>query len=569
MSAVLGISAFYHDAAAALIVDGKIVAAIQQERFSRKKNDASLPTQAARACLALGGLTADDLDRVVFYEDPFARLERVLLSLVRTFPRSWKQFPTAIRAQIGSKIWVLDSIASTLQVPRQKVVTTSHHRSHAASAFFASPYERAAVLTVDGMGEDVSTAIWRGHGTELECLGAIEYPHSIGLLYAALTAYLGFEVNEGEYKVMGLAAFGKPRFQEEFSRLLKSRDDGSFELEMSFFAFHTDSDIAFSPKLEALLGPRRPRGKPWDLEGLEEDRRYADIAASLQWATEEALLALARQTRQLTGCNNLCLAGGVALNCVANARILNECGFDHVFVQPAAGDAGGALGAAYIGAIDLDGARPQAMKSAALGVDISNDATCALAESLGIAHSRPDDVLESAAGLIAQEKIVALARGRFEWGPRALGSRSILAAPQQSAMREKLNRAIKKREPFRPFAPAVIKDSAGEWFTGHDNDMAPYMTTIGHVRPERVAQLGAVTHVDGTARVQTVDAQTSPDFFHLLREVKRRTGAPIAVNTSLNGNGEPIIGSETDALGFFISHPIDAMVVGDILLQRN
>jgi carbamoyltransferase len=569
MGAVLGISAYYHDSAAALVVDGEIVAAMQEERFSRRKNDATLPRQAAFACLAQAGLTPADLDRVVFYEDPFARLERVLLSLLRTFPRSWKQFPTAIRAQIGSKIWVLDAIASMLGIPRSKVTMTSHHRSHAASAFLASPYEKAAVLTVDGMGEDVSTGMWKGDGTSLTCLGTIEYPHSIGLLYAALTAYLGFEVNEGEYKVMGLAAFGKPRFKEEFSRLIRRQQDGSFELGMPYFAFHTDSDIAFSPKMEELLGPRRPRGKAWDVENLEEDRRYADIAASLQWATEEALIGLAQEAKRRTGCEHLCLAGGVALNCVANARILRECGFSRVFVQPAAGDAGGALGAALLGSIELDGKRPAPMKTAALGAALSNDTARDLADKLGFEHSSPGDVFGAAADLLARGSIVAFSRGRFEWGPRALGQRSILAAPQDAAMRERLNRAVKKREPFRPFAPAVLEDRAGDWFAGHDNDMAPYMTTIGTVREGKAAELGAITHVDGTARVQTVTEASAPDLFAVLTELGKRNGVPISLNTSLNGNGEPIVGSEADALGFFASHSVDAMVVGDVLLERK
>jgi carbamoyltransferase len=569
MSAVLGISAYYHDSAAALVVDGKIVAAIQEERLSRRKNDASLPRQAALACLEQGGIKPEDLDRIVFYEDPFARLERVLLSVVRTFPRSWRQFPSAMRAQLGSKLWVLDAVAKMLGVPRAKVTVTSHHRSHAASTFFASPFEKAAVLTVDGMGEDVSTATWIGDGTSLTCLGAVEYPHSIGLLYAALTAYLGFEVNEGEYKVMGLAAFGQPRFKEQFSKLIILHPDGSFELGMPYFAFQTDSEIAFSPKMEALLGPRRARGKPWDLDNSAEDRQYADIAASLQWATEEALVGLAKSLHERTGCENLCLAGGVALNCVANARMLRESGFSRMFVQPAAGDAGGALGAAMLGAIELDGARPRPMSTAALGADLSNDRARALAEQLGLKHSAPDDVIEAAAELIAEQQVVGFARGRFEWGPRALGQRSILAAPQDAAMRERINRVVKKREPFRPFAPAVLKDSAGRWFTEYDNDMAPFMTTIGRVREERSGELGAITHVDGTARVQTVDEAVAPDFSRILHAMEKKNGAPILLNTSLNGNGEPIVGSESDAIGFFVSHPIDAMVVGDVLLQRR
>ena len=569
MSTVLGISAYYHDSAAALVVDGEVVAAMQEERFSRRKNDAGLPKQAALACLKQAGLTAQDLDRVVFYEDPFARLERVILASLRTFPKSWKQFPGAIRAQLSSKIWVLDSVAAMLGVDRRKVTTASHHRSHAASAFFASPYERAAVLTIDGVGEDVSTAIWLGDGASLTCLGAIEYPHSIGLLYAALTAYLGFEVNEGEYKVMGLAAFGQPRFKDEFDKLLKLRADGGFELGLQYFAFHTDTDIAFSAKLEQLLGPRRAHAKPWDLETSAEDRRYADIAASLQQATEEAILALAGEARRLTGCDDLCLAGGVALNCVANARILTESGFSRVFVQPAAGDAGGALGAAMLGSVELDGRRPRPMTTAALGQSLSNDAARDLAGRLGLSHTTPADPLAATAGLIGQGKVVAVARGRFEWGPRALGQRSILAAPQSADMRERLNRVIKKREPFRPFAPAVLRDRAGRWFTGHDNDMTPFMTTTARVVEGRAGDLGAVTHVDGTARVQTVSPANAPDFCRILDELDARCGAPIALNTSLNGNGEPIVASEADAIGFFMSHAVDAMLLEDVLFTRR
>ncbi len=569
MSAVLGISAYYHDSAAALVVDGEIVAAVQEERFSRRKNDAGLPRNAARACLTVAGIDARDLDRIVFYEDPFARLERVLLASLRTFPRSWRQFPGAIRAQLSSKIWVLDSIAAMLGVERRKVVATNHHRSHAASAFFASPYDKAAILTIDGVGEEVSTAIWRGEGATLTCLGAIEYPHSLGLLYAALTAYLGFEVNEGEYKVMGLAAFGRPRFAEAFAKLLKLQSDGAFELGLPYFAFHTETDIAFSAKLEALLGPRRPFGKPWDLAGSAADRRYADIAASLQQATEEAVVALGKEARRRTGLSELCLAGGVALNCVANARVLRECGYDRVFVQPAAGDAGGALGAAMLGAIELDGRRPRPMTTAALGPGLCNDRARSLADRLGVTCTTPDDVLAAASQIIADDKIVAMARGRLEWGPRALGQRSIFATPRDVRVRDRLNGVIKKREPFRPFAPAVPRERADGWFSECDNDMAPYMTTVAKVGKGRSGDLAAVTHIDGTARVQTVTATASPDFHRLLGEVGASTGTPIVLNTSLNANGEPIVATEADALGFFLSHSVDAMVLEDLLLTRR
>ncbi len=342
---MLGISCGYHDSAAALVVDGAIACAIQEERLSRIKNDPALPAKAAAACLRHAGLVAGDIDRVVFYEEPFDKLERVLVSTLAAFPRALRQWPRAIRAQLGHKIWVLDHIAEALGVSlrRQGVTTTDHHRAHAASAFHASPYDRAAVLTVDGVGEATSTAMWRGDASGLVELGRIDFPHSLGLLYAGLTAYLGFEVNEGEYKVMGLAAYGSPdRYRDAFARLVRLAPDGSFELDTSYFADMTDSELGFGPRLEQLLGPRRWTTREWDVAG--EDRRYADIAATLQAVTEDALLAVAREARRRTGADALCLAGGVALNAVANARLARDAGFARVFVQPAAGDAGGALG---------------------------------------------------------------------------------------------------------------------------------------------------------------------------------------------------------------------------------
>jgi len=569
MTAVLGISALYHDAAAALVVDGEVVAAIQQERLSRRKNDASLPKDAALACLSLAGLSATDLAAVVFYEDPFARLDRVLLSTLRSFPRAWRQFPHAIRSQIGSKVWVLDNLAFTLGISRNRVSTVAHHQSHAASAFFASAYDEAAVLTIDGVGESDTTGLWMGKGSSLECLGTIEFPHSLGLLYAALTAYLGFEVNEGEFKVMGLAAFGAPKYTQEFSKLIKIREDGSFELSLSYFAFHTDVDLGFNAKLEELLGPRRPRGKPWDLQSSPEDRRYADIAATLQRFTEDAIVALAKAAKRLTSSEFLCMAGGVALNCVANARVVQESGFKNVFVQPAAGDAGGALGAAYLGYIQATGKRPARMRSALLGPSISNDKARNTAAALGLKYTEPSDIFDEVAKLVLDDKIVALARGRVEWGPRALGSRSLLASPKQAEMRDRMNRAVKRREPFRPFAPAVLRSEAHKWFDHWNNDLSPYMTGLAIVKPECRAQIAATTHVDGTARIQTVDEDSSPDLCKLLQVMKQRNEAPIMLNTSLNGNGEPIVCDECDALAFFLSHPIDALVLEDILLQRT
>ena len=567
MSAVLGISAGYHDAAAALVVDGRVVAAMQEERFSRIKNDPSLPRRAARACLAAGGLTAGALDRVVFHENPFAKLERVLVSLLRAFPRSFRQFPRALGAQLGEKLWLLDAIADDLDVPRQKVTFADHHRSHAASAFFTSPFARAAVLTVDGVGEETTTALWSGEGARLALLDRQAFPHSIGLFYAALTAYLGFEVNEGEYKVMGLAAFGEPRLLDEMRRLIRVGDDGSVELDLDYFAFTTDTEVGFGPKLEALLGPRREPGRPWD-PSAPEDRRAADVAASLQAITEEALIALAREARRRTGLDALCLAGGVALNAVANAHILRASGFSRVFVHPAAGDAGGALGAAILGAIELGDPRPAPLVTAALGAPLDTDEAREGARALGLDCRVTADPAAAIADLLERGKVVALAEGRFEWGPRALGQRSILALPRPSSVRERLNRVIKQREPFRPFAPAVLADRAAEIFEGAPSDMTPFMTTVCPVLADRREEIAAAVHVDGTARVQTVDRDHHGVLGRLLVELERRGHPPIVLNTSLNGPRQPIAGSATDALAFFLAHPVDALVASDLLITH-
>ena len=568
MAAVLGISGTYHDAAAALVVDGVIVAAIQEERLSREKNDPRLPLRAAAACLAQGGIPAGALDRVVFYEQPFDKLERVLVTTLQVFPRSLRQFPRAMASQLGDKLWVLDQLAEGIGVVRDRVTTVEHHRAHAASAFYTSPYERAAVLTVDGVGEAVSTGLWLGDGATLVPVGRLEYPHSLGLLYAGLTAYLGFEVNEGEYKVMGLAAYGVPRFRDEFAKVIQLERDGWFQLDLSYFGQLANADLGFGPKLETLLGPRRRPYQAWDLEN-PADRRYADIAATLQQVTEEALLGLAREVRRRTGADALCLAGGVALNAVANARLTRESGFQHVYVQPAAGDAGGALGAAILGALELGDARPPALTSAALGLPVDSGAAHALATELGFTVRRSDNVGDATAALVAGGEIIALCAGRFEWGPRALGQRSILADPRDATSRERLNRAIKRREPFRPFAPAVLAERAAEYFEGAPDHMTPFMTTVCPIASAHRDTLAAVRHVDGTARVQTVTASAAPQLHAILHALAARTGVPIVLNTSFNGAGEPIVGSETDALAFLLSHPIDGLVIDDLLITKG
>ncbi len=569
MSVVLGVSAGYHDAAAALVVDGTIACALSEERRSRAKGDPAIPFRAIEACLARARLTARELDEVIFYENPYAKLERVMTSLVQAMPRSLRQVPRAIGAQLGGKLWILDSLGERLGIERARVTHGEHHRSHAACAFFGSPFAHAAILTVDGVGEEITTGIFRGDGTTIESLASIPFPHSLGLFYAALTAWLGFEVNDGEYKVMGLAAFGTPRFRDEIGKLLRLSSDGSFELDLDYFAFTTETDVGFSKKLETLLGPRRPPHLPWELghdrEGVR-DRRYADVAASLQLALEEAMVGLAKQAVRITGCEDLCMAGGVALNAVANARVLRESGCKRLFVPPGAGDAGGAVGAALLAAI-ARGDRPTPLSSAALGVEISNDEARELCAELGLRATPLDDVAGATADLLARDQIVAFARGRDELGPRALGQRSILASPRSAATRERLNRAIKRREPFRPFAPAVLADRAPSWFDGAPNDMTPFMTTVCAARDP--SALAAVVHVDGSARVQTVTADSAPELDAVLHAFFARTELPILLNTSLNGAGEPIVSTAMDAIAFFLSHAVDALVVGELLVDKR
>ncbi|PZR03958.1 MAG: carbamoyl transferase [Archangium gephyra] len=565
MSAILGISANYHDAAAALVVDGQLVAAMQEERFSRVKNDASVPIAAARACLALAKLEAAALDEVVFYENPYRKLERVLLSSLRTFPRALRQFPRALASQLGGKLWVLDQLSSQLGVAREKVTHREHHASHAASAFFASPFERAAILTVDAVGEETSTALWLGEGNALTRKEHVAFPHSLGLLYSALTAYLGFEVNEGEYKVMGLAAFGKPRFRDEFARLISLRPDG-FELNLEYFDAHTNTDVGFSSKLEALLGPRRAPGTPWLLDGNELDARCADIAATLQAVLEEALLALAARAKSVTGADALCLAGGVALNAVANARLFRDAGFSELFVQPAAGDAGGALGAALLAAAERGEPRTT-FTHAAWGTPVSGALAAELGNALGLQVTRVSSPVEAASELLLRGEVLAWVQGRFEWGPRALGQRSLLALPTPLAVKERINRVIKRREPFRPFAPMVLESHAREFFGAFAPRLTPFMTTVADVNVAHVAKLEAVTHFDGTARLQTVRGDTLHG--ELLGSVGAQTGAPVLLNTSLNGQGEPIVATEADALAFLLAHPVDALLVDDALIRRR
>lgn len=560
MAAVLGVSAHYHDAAAALVVDGRIVAAQQEERLSRVKNDPSLPRMAIDACLALGGIDAGALDRVVFYENPYRKLERVMVGSLAAFPRGAGFFRRALRSQLGDKLWVLDQLAAHLGVPRDRVSFVDHHQSHAASALDCAPFADAVALTIDGVGEQESTAIWAPDESGPRRVASIDYPHSLGLFYAAITAYLGFRVNEGEFKVMGLAAYGRPRFEEPMDRLLRVESDGSFRLRTSAFDEHLRPDRAYGDELLQLLGPARDPARPWDLES-EEDRRFADVAASAQRALEEAVLGLARAAHERTGAQHLALAGGVALNCCANARLLAEGLFERVFVQPAAGDAGGALGAALLGARQEGDAIVPGF-DAALGVDADAARALAVARHLGLTAERVDDPESEAAERLAEGAIVAWVRGRSEWGPRALGQRSLLTRGDDVTLRDVLNRRIKGREPFRPFAPVVRDEHASALFEGAPNDMTPTMTTVCRAKDE---SLPGCTHVDGTARVQTVAPDGSLDG--LLRAMESH-GQRGLLNTSLNAAGEPLVAHVTDALDFFVRRKPDVLYVEDVRITR-
>ncbi len=564
---ILGISCFYHDAAACLLRDGEIVAAAEEERFSRKKHDPGFPTHAAAYCLEAGGIDAADLDYVVFYEKPLLKFERIVASYAATFPRSRGMFVQAMGTWLGDKLWTRSGIRRALNFGGP-ILFGEHHLSHAASAYFPSPFSDAAVVTADGIGEWASTTIGVGRGIDLELTHEIRFPHSLGLLYSAFTAYLGFEINEGEYKVMGMAAYGQPRYVDRVRQLIQLAPDGSFRLDMRYFAYHHGS-YTFDPAFVDLFGPvRHPEA------GLEE--KYADIAASIQLVTEEALLGVARRARELSGSRNLCMAGGVALNVLANTRVLREAGFENLWVQPAAGDSGGCVGAAtYLHHTILRNEQRHSMPTAYLGPSFSNADIRAFLQGEGIAHTAiPEAVIApTVARLLADNAVVGWFQGRMEFGPRALGARSILANPTDPSMKDTLNAKIKHREAFRPFAPSTLKEAASTYFEldgrASTDTESPFMLLVGRVRPHKRHLLPAITHVDGTARVQTVSREQSPLYYALIEEFGKLTGVPVLVNTSFNVRGEPIVCTPEEAFNSFAHTDMDYLVLGDTLIAAS
>jgi len=574
---ILGISAHYHDSAAALVVDGRPVAAVQEERLSRRKNDAAFPLAAIEWCLEQGGLEPDDLDAVVFYERPMLKFDRILTSALRAFPHSWRSFPHAMKNTLGEKLWVRGIISSQLGVPRQKILFTEHHRSHAAAAFLTAPVREAAILTADGVGEWATMTVGRGSrgpdGTKITLLREIRFPHSLGMLYSTFTAYLGFPVNEGEYKVMGLASYGRPVMAETVRAIVRRTPDGAFQLDLGYFDFHTTARRSFSDKFVDAFGPPRDPLDPIDLE-TSEGQRFADIAASVQRVVEDILVEAARALQRETGLTDLCLGGGVALNGVANHRLLRESGFERIFVPPAPGDAGCAMGAAlYADRIHFGNADREFPDHPFWGPTVESAELARLAreDRLPVEELERGVLIERVAQDLALGRIVGWMDGALELGPRALGNRSILAAPHTIAMRERLNRDIKHREEFRPFAPVVPLEDADRFFElpPGGKRLARFMSGVFPVRPVWRERLGAITHVDGSARVQALDADMAPRLHALLKAYGRLSGVPVLLNTSFNLAGEPIVNRAVEGYLTFRRCGIDVLVAGQTRVTKR
>lgn len=592
MRHVLGISAFFHDSAAALLGDGRILAAAQEERFSRRKNDARFPRRAIDYCLKQAGLTPAELDAVAFYEKPMLKFSRTLEVFLSLSPRGLRSFTRTLPPWLSERLNTRQTLRDALKglPPDCPILFPTHHESHAASAFLASPFESAAILTVDGVGEWATTTVGRGNGARVELIDELRFPHSLGLLYSAFTAYCGFRVNSGEYKLMGLAPYGEPSYAGVIRReLLELRPDGSFRLNAAYFDFLAEDHLT-TDRFHTLFGgpPRAPEAAV--------ERRHLDLARSIQVVTEEAILGLARRAHAITGERHLCLAGGVALNCVANGRLQREGPFEDLWIQPAAGDAGGALGAALaawhqpverggFGAARMPVA-PDAMQGAFLGPEYSDAEIEAVLRHHQAVYERldPAALLDRTARALASEQVIGWVQGRMEFGPRALGHRSILGDPRSARMQPVMNLKVKFRESFRPFAPAVREHRAAEFFDLRTP--SPYMLLVAPVdASQRIpvdesvtgldrlrqirSRLPAITHVDGSARIQTVNAATNPEFDALLARFEELTGCPVLINTSFNVRGEPVVCSPDDAYRCFINSQMDGLSIGNFYLERS
>jgi len=559
---ILGIACHYHDASAALVKDGQLVAASEEERFTRVKHDNSFPRKAIEFCLSQAGIGWNDISYVAFYENPIAKFDRIVQTFVETWPSGFVSFWKAIPSWLGEKLSIEKQIRKLGY--RGSIVYCDHHMSHAAGAFFVSPFERAAIMTIDGVGEWTTTSLKLGEGNHITPLKEIVFPHSLGLLYSTITAYLGFQVNNDEYKMMGLGAYGKPTYYDAFKKIVDVKDDGSFRLDMRYFDYRAKSRM-WSREFERVLGePRRP--------GEEFTQRHKDIAASVQKVTEEVYFKIANHLHELTGADDLCISGGVGLNCVANGMLYARTPFKRVFVQPNAGDGGGSLGAAFfIWNQMLGNPRSFEMRHAYYGSGFENDYIKAFLDSRGANYEYVEDaeLVKRVAALLADNKVVGWFRGRLEWGPRALGNRSILANPAPKWMKDHVNE-IKLREQFRPFAGSVLQERVHECFdVPEDGHSSPFMVFAFGVKEGRRDAVAAITHEDGTCRIQTVNRGDNGAYYDVISEFHKLTGTPVVLNTSFNLKTEPIVRTPEDAYDDFAKTGMDCLVLGNYFLAKT
>ncbi len=561
---ILGISCYYHDSGAVLLKDGKVVFAAQEERYTRKKQDEDLPIHVIEKALHSEGITINDIDAIGFYEKPMLKFfDRILHTYFRTWPRGFFQYQMAMKEWMHTKLWFPQHIEKELGY-KGKIFYIQHHESHAASSFYCSGFEDAAIVTVDGVGEWATTTIGHGKGKDITLKKEIHFPHSLGLLYSAITYYLGFKVNSAEYKIMGLAPYGEPKYVDEMRELITIKDDGSFKLNMKYFSYDYGLRMT-GKKIEKLFGQPTRKGES------ELTQFHKDVAASLQKITEEAMLAICKHAKDITGASNLCLSGGVALNCVANGEILRSNIFNDMFVQPASGDAGGALGVALsIWHKQFNGKRMPKIEHVYWGTQYTDHEIEALLKEENIPYKKFDDssqLITTCSQLLEGENVIGWFQGRMEFGPRALGNRSIIADARNKENWQKVNLKIKFRESFRPFAPTVLEEDVHQYF---DLDKSsPYMLLVADVKKDKREVIPAVTHVDGSARIQTINHSQNPKYYDLIAAFKKSTDCSVVINTSFNVRGEPIVESPRDALNCFLNTHMDYLVLGNILLKKT
>lgn len=590
---ILGVSCYYHDSAAALLKDGEVVAAAMEERFSRIKHDSAFPEKAIQFCLEKAGIKSDELTYVVFYEKPLVKFVRILQSALATFPSGLSSWREALPTWIIQKLWIKNHLAGKIHISPNKILFCDHHLSHAASAFFASPFEEAAVFTVDGVGEWTTSALGKATGSfdgstpnNISLFAEQRFPHSLGLLYSAFTAWLGFRVNNGEYKVMGMSPYGEPKYMDKVYKTIQVQSDGSFSLNMDYFDFHRSATSSINKKFIQLFGEARPPESEFftaatdpdkaNLPETEKNQYYADVAASIQAVTEEILIKILHQLHEKTGSKKLVMAGGVALNSKANYRLLFETPFEEIFIQPAAGDDGGALGAA-LWAYHMVENKPRkfVMKHAYFGEEYSEDTIRQFLDSNSIAYETFKDdkaLFDTVSQGIVDGQVVGFFQGRFEWGPRALGNRSILADPRREEMKEIVNALIKFREPFRPFAPVIMAEHAQDYFEFPDIEkhQGPrYMLMVAPVKEDKQAEVPATTHEGGTGRLQWIDRETNPRYYDLINAFYEKTGTPVLLNTSFNLRGEPIVTTPENAFDTFRASGIDMLALGPYLIRKG